>query len=99
MIREIFIVSKETELGKIDNIKFGLGGRDDSDMGLSVTLTGKGWGVSDFKYSTSPDFYTHLKILLTKAKVLHIDQLKNIPVEATFENKLLRSWRILEEVL
>lgn len=37
--------------------------------------------------------------LLTKAKVGSVDKLKGVPVEATFENGTLKSWRILAEVL
>lgn len=37
--------------------------------------------------------------LLTEAKVLHIDNLKNIPVEMTIDGNMLKSWRILTEVL
>lgn len=37
--------------------------------------------------------------LLNKAKVKTIDKLTGIPIEATFEEGVLKSWRILEEVL
>lgn len=37
--------------------------------------------------------------LLKITNVKTIDQLKNKPVEATFENGILKSWRILTEVL
>ena len=37
--------------------------------------------------------------LLHKAKVDNVNDLLNIPVEITFENMMLKSWRILEEVL
>ena len=40
-----------------------------------------------------------LKDLLTEAKVNNINQLKNVPVEVTFENNVLQSWRILSEVI
>lgn len=35
-------------LGKITRIDFGIGGYQDSMMGLTVTLEGEGWGTSDF---------------------------------------------------
>jgi hypothetical protein len=38
----------EKRLGKIESVKFGLGGYQDSQLGLSVTLGNGGWGVSDF---------------------------------------------------
>lgn len=37
--------------------------------------------------------------LLKKSKVQSIDKLKDKPIEVTFENMTLKSWRILEEVL
>jgi hypothetical protein len=37
--------------------------------------------------------------LLKKAKKQTIDQLKDVPIEATFVGNTLKSWRILEEVL
>jgi hypothetical protein len=38
----------EKRLGKIESVKFGLGGYQDSQLGLSVTLGNGGWGVGDF---------------------------------------------------
>ena len=37
--------------------------------------------------------------LLNQAKVKSVDQLKGIPVEITFDNRMLKSWRILKEVI
>jgi hypothetical protein len=37
--------------------------------------------------------------LLIDAKKEDVAQLKNVPVEVTFENNTLKSWRILTEVL
>lgn len=39
----------EKRLGKIESVRFGLGGYQDAQLGLSVTLSASGWGVSDFK--------------------------------------------------
>lgn len=39
----------EKKLGKIESVRFGLGGYQDVMLGLSVTLSGEGWGVGDFK--------------------------------------------------
>jgi len=39
----------EKKLGKIQNVKFGLGGYQDSMIGLHVTLGNNGWGVVDSK--------------------------------------------------
>lgn len=37
------------ELGKIKRIRFGYGGYQDAEIGLSITIEGKGWGVADFR--------------------------------------------------
>ena len=39
----------EKKLGKIESVRFGHGGYQDACIGLSVTLSAKGWGVGDFK--------------------------------------------------
>lgn len=39
----------EKRLGKIERVSFGHGGYEDSMLGLSVTLSGEAWGVSDFE--------------------------------------------------
>ena len=43
----------EERLGKIEKVRFGLGGYQDAMLGLSVMLSGDGWGVGDFKGSWS----------------------------------------------
>lgn len=37
----------ENKLGKIESVKFGLGGYQDAMIGLHVTLGNSGWGVND----------------------------------------------------
>ena len=39
----------EKKLGKIESVQFGLGGYQDSQLGLSITLGDGSWGVGDFK--------------------------------------------------
>lgn len=39
----------EKKIGKIESVRFGHGGYQDACLGLSVTLSSKGWGVGDFK--------------------------------------------------
>jgi hypothetical protein len=39
----------EKRLGKIESVKFGLGGNQDSQLGLSVILGDGSWGVGYFK--------------------------------------------------
>lgn len=111
----------EKLLGKIASIRFGLGGYQDAQLGLSITLEGNGWGTStfigiwDYSYIPSPTEFHHwteedrtnklievnrkISELLKEAKVSTIDRLKNIPIEATFECRTLKNWRILTEVL
>lgn len=45
------------ELGKIQRFDIGLGGYDDAMFGMSVTLSGQGWGVQDFDgtWAHAPD--------------------------------------------
>lgn len=42
-------MSERKEIGRIQRISFGYGGYQDAMIGLSVTLAGKAWGVSDFR--------------------------------------------------
>ena len=72
-------------------------------------------GVWDYNYIETPSEYAKwteedrtdklvalnrkISELLKITNVKTIDQLKNKPVEATFENGSLKSWRILTEVL
>ena len=108
-------------LGKITHISFGLGGYDDVQFGLSVTLEGQGVGTNifigawDYNYMDTPGEYTQWKEedrtntminmlrkisdLLKAAKVMSVDQLKDKPIEMTFEDNTLKDWRILTEVL
>jgi hypothetical protein len=41
----------------------------------------------------------YISDLLKDAKVSKIEDLKNVPVEVTFDSNQLKSWRILKEVL
>ena len=45
----ILFIDMEKKLGKIESVRFGHGGYQDACLGLSVTLSGGGWGVNDFK--------------------------------------------------
>lgn len=40
-----------------------------------------------------------LGAILSKAKKTKVSQLLNIPVEVTFKDSVLESWRVLEEVI
>jgi hypothetical protein len=109
-----------TEIGKIESVKFGIGGYQDVMIGLHVTLSGKGWGVNDSKAAWDftkvqrslhtqwteenrsqnyADIIRYVSKLLDDAKVSSLAELEGKPVEATFNNNTLFSWRILTEVL
>lgn len=113
-------MNTEKQLGKIEQVTFGLGGYQDAMIGLHVTLSGEGWGVCTDKSTwdcsmieCSPhakwteadrsrqydEIVRYVSDLLAKAKVRSVDALKGIPVEATFEGHVIKSWRVLTEVL
>ena len=48
----------EKRLGKIESVRFGHGGYQDSCIGLSVTLGDGSWGVGDFKGTWDPEMIT-----------------------------------------
>lgn len=110
----------EKFLGKITNVHFGHVGYQDAGIGISLTLSGEGFGTNfsmdawdpeqipcseNSKWSEEDrnknmsDIMRYVAQLLAKAKVSDFNQLKNIPVEVVFEDRMLKSWRILEEVL
>lgn len=41
-------MSEHKEIGKISAVKYGMGGHDDAQFGLSLTFSGKAWGVGTF---------------------------------------------------
>jgi hypothetical protein len=45
------------ELGKIKSVRYGFGGYQDAQFGLSVSMGGESWGVSDFwgGWASEPD--------------------------------------------
>ncbi|GAB1376836.1 hypothetical protein MASR1M48_16880 [Lactococcus petauri] len=105
----------EKKLGKIEKVNFGFVPDRTFLMSLNITLSGSGWGCGtclsynisdtckwenkgqrgDFAY----EFLTKVADILNKAKVDSVDQLKNKPIEASFNGMVLVDWRILEEVL
>jgi hypothetical protein len=99
------------QLGKIQSVSFGHGGYHDAMIGISFTLSGEGWGVGDFWGAWSikrseedrirglGEMVMRVNDLLQQAKVSTVDRLKGIPVEVSFEGNLLKSWRVLTEVL
>jgi len=45
------------------------------------------------------DIMRYVSKLLKQAKVHNVNELKGVPIEATFDGNCLKEWRILEEVL
>lgn len=109
--------TERKKLGKITLFQFGFGGYQDAQIGVSIDISGEGWGVGDFwgMWSRKPNSFCkwtvkdqdeeHAKLvrriqkLLEDAKKTHIGQLVGLPVEVTFQDNTLKSWRILKEVL
>lgn len=107
----------EKVLGKITSAYYGLGGYQDVQLGLSVSLEGEGGGTSDFsgfwadkpgkhaKWTVEDQIKYHGEValmiveLLHQAKVDRVEKLVGKPVEITWDNHMLKSWRILTEVL
>ena len=96
----------KTKLAKIKCVKFGY---SEYVYGLTLDLSGEGWGVGagyyynpSYKGDTTEgliDMTTKIQKLLKDAKVQTIDKLLNKPVECTFDGNLLKDFRILTEVI
>ncbi|SNR99924.1 hypothetical protein SAMN04488503_2266 [Humidesulfovibrio mexicanus] len=107
-------------LGKIESVRFGLGGYQDQCIGLTVHLASGGSGVADFFGPYCPGLIEvnertkwteedrdkelastmrRIADLLVRAKKSEVSALAGVPVEIEFEGNLLKSWRILDEVL
>ena len=112
--------NERKELGKIQAVKFGIGGYNDACLGIFFTLGGENWGVCAEKSALDSNLvpvYEHAKWtevdrsrqydeimryvsdLLKVAKVDDVSRLVGKPIEATFDGMMLKSWRILTEVL
>ncbi len=94
----------KTELGKITSVEFG----NDIDLGMGIFFVFEGkWGGVNWServslseaHDEALNFLLKLKEILKSAKVNFVHELEWKPVEVTFHNRLLKSWRILEEVL
>ena len=49
----------EKKLGKIQELHIGMGGYQDAMFGVTITLSGAGWGVSTFRGAWSPSQIKH----------------------------------------
>lgn len=91
--------------GAMLGISFDLGGD-----GWGVSDFWGGWGpdiecTKSCKWTEESRITNHGEVsmrigkLLREAKVETVDKLKGTPIEVTFDNDSLRSWRVLKEVL
>lgn len=80
----------EKKLGKIEKVTFGCGGYNDSMLGLSVTLSGKSWGVSDFKGDWDAERVKHSEF----TKWSEEDRSKKYDETMRFLSKLLKEAKV-----
>ncbi len=80
----------EKRLGKIEVVKFGHGGYQDACIGLSVTLAGEGWGVSDFKGTWDPELIKRSD----STKWTEEERSKNLDETLRFVSKLLKEAKV-----
>lgn len=110
-------MSEKKELGKISHVRFGFGGYQDVQFGLSITVECSGSGASTFDGFWGHERSSHakwteedrirglgeatnrLRELLIQAKKQTVDQLRGVPVEVTWDGGMLKSFRVLTEVL
>lgn len=106
-------------LGSIRDVRFGFGGYQNAQFGLTLTFEGEGCGTQTFighwplrmprpdnaqwteedRERWAVDLVRQVENLLHEAKILEVHQLRGKPIEMTFESSMLKSWRILTEVL
>jgi len=91
-------------LGKIRSATFGI---NDVDMlGVTFDLAGESWACGEF-WGEVPKFINvsfgkialRIRKLLLAAKKDSIEELAGTPIEAEFDGNLLKSWRVLTEVV
>ena len=80
----------EKKLGKIESVKFGLGGYQGVMFGLSVTLSGQAWGVGDFKGTWDCE---NIKVT-EHTKWTEADRTKNHDELIRFVSKLLKEAKV-----
>lgn len=80
----------EKRLGKIESVRFGHGGYQDTCIGLSVTLGDGGWGVGDFKGTWDPEMIKCSE----HSKWTEEDRTNNIGESVRFVSKLLKQAKV-----
>lgn len=105
----------ETKFGKINSVRFGQCYDRPFLFGIFFDLSFDGYGASfNESYNISPDckwscegekraafmaMCEYVNGLLNDAMVNYVDELKGKPIEVTVENHMVKSFRILTEVL
>lgn len=114
-------MSLTKHLGKITSVNFGLGGYQESMLGLHICFTLEDnsyictdkctWDFATIEHTkhskwteqSRMDKYADIMCFVSKilnyAKVRHISELKNVPVEIVLDGTSLHNWRVLQEVL
>lgn len=87
-------MSDGKHLGKISRVRLGLHPEVDDKVGLDMTFS-FGWCVDAWV----PLEDANLAKLLQDAKRRTVVDLVNTPVEVVIERGMLKSWRVLTEVL
>lgn len=92
----------KTELGKITAANVGRGGRDDGMFGVTFHLETVGGSVIDFWPLRNNNTVDKLWTYMNEAGVKNVCDFASVPIEAEYGSGgsgVLRSWRILTEVL
>ena len=84
-------MSETKELGKIESVKFGIGGYQDATLGLHLTFSGKGWVVGTDKSVWSP---SHIKTPSQFAKWTEADREKSFVEIMRFVDKILADAKV-----
>ena len=77
-------------LGKLENVKFGLGGYQEACLGLSVTISGDGWGCNDNKSAWDANQIKHTK----HCKWTEEDRSQGYDVVMRFVSDLLKDAKV-----
>lgn len=99
----------EKHLGKIEKIKIGMVGYQESQFGYGINFTFDGsmsiYDESGFKFqsksknASETNRFGQLELIFKDAKITDVSELEGIPVELTIDDQRLASWRILTEVI
>lgn len=101
-LRVLLLNHMNKQLGKIQQIKFGRGGYQDAKASWYPNMIKHSehckW-TEEGRNLQFVDIVKYISDLLAAAKKTSVNKLVGVPIEAEFEAGVLKSWRILEEVL